>query len=466
MRSVLHFLGSGGGSMSGSMLAASSQDSGLALALPLKRTPNSLCARLRNFDAVCARLQGTPWVHSMLPPREDEQGSRSGSSGSGSNGATRSGLLSSWWLEDHSALSTGSQHSGADQCWASACGSHGGASAHLVLGGSHHKTGTVLLERLLGAYATSIGAGSLHKPSWERCPSLQRKEAGVCVDEHLTAPKLRRLFLGPLGAGALLGAPLIHAVREPLEACVSAYQYHLHSSESWLRQPRTPSAASNALGLSASLAGVPWQEVLQQLDLRSGALAECRRSIQDQVSQQAEAFNATRGHSNVFTLRMEETQGGVYDRTMRTLYSFLVGARAHWPGAEAARRADRSSPAVSGVGSGSVPRSSASAGRDGPMRFGEPTGNDKESTEVASLVEAASRFDISRHRSANDDGHLSSLQQKRQLRGILLNATGLAHELDGWREATGYDRAYSDYCRRYGYAYHAQAVSDGFISTS
>ena len=416
LRAVLHFLGGGSSSglTSAEVLASSSQPAGLALALPLKRAPNSLCARLRNFEAVCARLQGTPWLHSMVPP--DGMG---GAKARAANGG--GGLLSLWQPDDRFVPTSETR-----QCWASACGSS--AAAHLVLGGSHHKTGTVLLERLLGVYASATGADPFHKPSWERCPSLQRKEGGVCVDEHLAASKLRRFYLGPLGAAQLLGAPLVHAVREPLEACVSAYQYHLHSSESWLRQPRQPSAASQALGISPALARVPWQDVLRRLDLRSGALAECRRSIADQVSQQAEAFNATRDHPNVFTLRMEETQGPVYDQTMRRLYGFLVGARAHWPGAPAAPRAQDSE------------------------------------QEVARLVEAAARFDISRHRSANDDGqHLSSLQQKRQLRIVLLNATGLARELDGWRAATGYDREYRDYCQRYGLEYYAQAVSDGLV---
>lgn len=381
----------------GSAAAATTDgaSSGLAIALASKHAPNSLCVRLRNFDETCTRLLGTAWAADLPLTSFD--------------GRSADGFVQQLHHRfSESALARCQQ----------ACGRGG---RHLVLGASHHKTGTVLLERLLSAYAAATQM-SFHKPAWERCPSMQRKEAGVCVDEHTTGAKLRRLFLGPLGVGRYLGAPLIHAVREPLEACVSAYQYHLHSTEAWLKQPRS-AAAGALLGLSPPLARLPWQELLHRLDLREGATVECRRSIQDQISQQADAFNATKGNAGVLTLRMEDTQGNRYEATMRLLFSFLIGARAHWPGGQR-RQADG---------------------------------------ELASLVTESARFDLSRHRTDNDDGHLSSLHQKRLLRGILLNQSSLSRELDGWRAAVGYDRYFSTHCSRYNLPYYEQAVEDGFI---
>ena len=61
------------------------------------------------------------------------------------------------------------------------------------------------------------------RPHWERCVSLQRLEPGVCFDEHVSLPKLRRLWLDPASPGAAVGAPLVHVVREPLDVCISAY---------------------------------------------------------------------------------------------------------------------------------------------------------------------------------------------------------------------------------------------------
>ena len=61
-------------------------------------------------------------------------------------------------------------------------------------------------------------------------------------------------------------------VREPLEVCVSSYQYHLRSTEAWLRMPRK------------ELHGKSWQAALKAASTRDGLLLECRRSIRDQAS--------------------------------------------------------------------------------------------------------------------------------------------------------------------------------------
>jgi hypothetical protein len=110
-------------------------------------------------------------------------------------------------------------------------------------------------------------------------------EAGVCVDEHLALPKLRRYWDDPQGAPTALLAPLVHIVREPLETCISAYQYHLVSTEAWLRTPRPEDLVRRG-----PTAGLPWQAVLRQADTRTGLRLECRRSIHDQIVQQADIF--------------------------------------------------------------------------------------------------------------------------------------------------------------------------------
>ena len=89
-----------------------------------KRSPNSLCVRLQNWKDVCANLQGTMWEVDLTR----------GSSAAGLNGHEQS----------HGGRSSSPV---SDACTCEA------GSAGLVLGGSHHKTGTVLLERLLGMYA-------------------------------------------------------------------------------------------------------------------------------------------------------------------------------------------------------------------------------------------------------------------------------------------------------------------------
>ena len=80
---------------------------------------------------------------------------------------------------------------------------------------------------------------------------------------------------------------------------------------------------------------------------------------------------------------------------------------------------------------------------------------------VAHLVAASARFDVSRNRQQLDDGHLSSLQRKRELRGMLLNESHLASELRRHRERTGYDAEYAAYCSRYGFHHHFELRTDG-----
>lgn len=205
MARVLGFLGVGSRALSPSTYP-----------MAAKHSPNSLCVRLRNWAEVCAAVQGTVWAADATRPSSPPTSALST--------ATVAATALFGRALDRRRVA-GSQ-----------CACEAG-NAGLVLGGSHHKTGTVLLERLLLMYAGEARV-PFHKPSWERCPWIARREAGVCIDEHLSAVRLRRLWHPSSGAAATLGAPLVHVVREPLETCVSAYQYHLHSSEDWLRVPR------------------------------------------------------------------------------------------------------------------------------------------------------------------------------------------------------------------------------------
>ena len=192
-----------------------------------KAAPNSLCRAVANYGELCAALRGTAWEADLLPR--------------GPGAAGRAAKA---------------------RCLACAPRTVG-----LVLGGSHHKTGTLLLERLLQSIGAEVKV-PFEKPHWERCASLQRREDGICVDEHVTVPKLHRFFFGT----KFHAAAFVHIVREPLEVCVSSYQYHLRSTEEWLRTPRK------------ELHGRSWQAALRAASTRDGLLLECRRSIRDQAS--------------------------------------------------------------------------------------------------------------------------------------------------------------------------------------
>jgi hypothetical protein len=179
----------------------------VSLPMPAKRSPNSLCVRLSNWVPVCTAMQGTIWAADLTRDAADGATGSSTSSSSSSRSTTTTTV----------AVAGAAATARTDTCTCVA------GSAGLVLGGAHHKTGTVLLERLLSMYA-SHSRVPYHKPTWERCPYMARREAGVCMDDHLSLARLRRFWMPPTAPPTTLLAPLVHVVREPLEACVSAYQ--------------------------------------------------------------------------------------------------------------------------------------------------------------------------------------------------------------------------------------------------
>ena len=79
----------------------------------------------------------------------------------------------------------------------------------------------------------------------------------VCLLEHARWSQLR----GALGSGL----EYIHMVRDPLEVCVSGYQYHLNATEPWVLAGR------------AELGGLSWQRYLRAAPREQGILVECTR---------------------------------------------------------------------------------------------------------------------------------------------------------------------------------------------
>ena len=101
----------------------------------------------------------------------------------------------------------------------------------------------------------------------------------------------------------------VHAVRDPLEMCVSAYQYHLLGAEPWLVQPMR------------DLNGSTMQQYYKSLGPEEGVRFECKRMVLELV-ETALVFNATRGMPNCLTLRLEEFAKD-FDGTARRLFAFL-----------------------------------------------------------------------------------------------------------------------------------------------
>ena len=132
-----------------------------------------------------------------------------------------------------------------------------------ILVGTHHKTGTVLLAKVFRLAAKRF-AVPRHKNNHTACADLfATHERGICIDEHVNANSMRE-WLRPQ-------QPFIHAVRHPLEMCISAYLYHKQGAEPWLLKPLP------------DLGGLNLMQHYQALPAAEGVRFECRRMVSELV---------------------------------------------------------------------------------------------------------------------------------------------------------------------------------------
>jgi len=127
-----------------------------------------------------------------------------------------------------------------------------GSLGHLVLVGTHHKTGTVWLLNLFSAIAEEFG-WKLHYGS----------QADLPLGTDIFFNDQSHFDLGN-PEGPYRG---IHLIRDPRDILISAAMYHRHSKESWLHQRRR------------KFWGLTYQEALNRLpDLDAQILFEMKHS--------------------------------------------------------------------------------------------------------------------------------------------------------------------------------------------
>ena len=181
-----------------------------------------------------------------------------------------------------------------------------------ILVGTHHKTGTVLLSKIFRVAAKYMGV-----PRLKEAQTTNRTQCGkyfvgklpvVCIVEHVSARDVKAWTWRP-------NVPFIHAVREPMEMCISAYQYHLTGAEPWLLQPLK------------DLNNLTIQQYYKTLPPEQAVNFECKRMMFELV-ETALVYNATRNRPKTLTLRLEEFASN-YDGTTRKMFSFLGGQSTH-----------------------------------------------------------------------------------------------------------------------------------------
>ena len=128
--------------------------------------------------------------------------------------------------------------------------------------GAHHKMGTVWLMRVLEKVATEFD-WRLQKSNQDTEPPDPQVE--IFFSNHsLHWPQFQELH-----GDAAIGS---HLVRDPRDAIVSGYYYHLWTDEAWARVPQT------------ELNGLSYQQHLQSLSRSDGIFAEIRR-VADYVNE-------------------------------------------------------------------------------------------------------------------------------------------------------------------------------------
>jgi len=94
------------------------------------------------------------------------------------------------------------------------------------------------------------------------------------------------------------------------QVCVSGYQYHLRSKESWLLRPQP------------YLGDRSWQSLLQSLGETDGVLTECLRGLPE-LRDQVQLYHSTRNRPQVRTVRFEQLSTN-FSGAMRFVFRFVA----------------------------------------------------------------------------------------------------------------------------------------------
>eukprot|EP00966_Prymnesium_polylepis_P189509 4391173-Prymnesium_polylepis.1 len=220
----------------------------------------------------------------------------------------------------------------------------------------------------------------LLRRNWTEC---ERYAAGgapaVCLVEHARWETLRPAIEG--------GLQLVHMLRDPVEVCVSGYQYHRVTSEEWVHQPR------KALG------GRTWQQYLLSASRVEGQLAECTRGLTE-LRDQAELHVRAKPYANVHATRLEQVSSNYSHQITNVLNHMLRAVRVE------------ASTAGGGAHGGHAHANGTVLGRteSTPLR---PNGTRADVT-AERLLKAVEKFDLNHNAPTSDKvSHVSNLVRVR-----------------------------------------------------
>lgn len=142
-----------------------------------------------------------------------------------------------------------------------------GVTHRLIVHGSHHKVGTTWMSKVLRGLAEPLGL-ELYSGPQDGLPG----SADIFIENH-SRFDLDRL---PPFRGS-------HLIRDPRDVVISAYHYHLWTTEKWANIPmgRLPEVTKERWRLiePERHAGLTYREYLNTLDPEEGLATEMKRSV-------------------------------------------------------------------------------------------------------------------------------------------------------------------------------------------
>ena len=164
----------------------------------------------------------------------------------------------------------------------------------LLLAGAHHRGGSEMLTRMLGALCKAVYGVKRWKKSSSDGPCLIDAETASAQGGYNVTSllKLHKRGVKLFSSGRWSIPPedmaiepyfpqwrLIHIVRPPLELIVSSYLYHLHTDEEWAARVIDPPWATR-MSLSPPIPrGLTYQQHLQSLNHTAGVILQAQHSL-------------------------------------------------------------------------------------------------------------------------------------------------------------------------------------------
>lgn len=164
----------------------------------------------------------------------------------------------------------------------------------LIIHCCHHKTGTVVIDKVLRAIATHFNI------KYQYCPQKHLDDdTDIWLDDHSHCDfsKINRPIIGT------------HMIRNPCAIIVSAYEYHKQTNEPW------------AVRKIKVMDGKSYKEILNELDLEDGMTFEMKNDLYTESSKNTimDIYNWDYRRPNFLELKFEDLMTN-YDGTLANMF--------------------------------------------------------------------------------------------------------------------------------------------------